>query len=567
MAGTVCLTFDFDALSLWINRRQTSPASLSRGEFGAVAVPRLLQLLSKYSIQSTWFIPGHTIETYRAHCEEVVKAGHEIGLHGYLHETVGELSEQQERVVFRRAFDLVANLTGQPPQGSRTPSWDLTASTVDIMLELDLLYDSSLMSTDYTPFFARRGDHLSAEGAMHFGEATRLVELPVSWSLDDDPHFEYLRGPSGSVLPGLRPADDVFRNWTEDSRDAAQQGFYKACKTAKACRELGLDTHYPYKCKRFRTTIWKQTGIRKRGGTLLLAKAKGLVPVEVALPPHLCEVPATDFLEARLVWDRAARHYTWHLVIEDEKKPEQVQGEGVVAVDLGEIHPAALTDGKETVIIACRAMRANQQYTAKRLSELRSKQARKKKGSRRWKRLQRRTTRFLAKQRRRARDLEHKCSRAVVRVAQEREASLLVIGDVRDVADGKRLAAKSQQKIGVWAHGRLRQYLTYKAEAKGITVLLIDESYTSQTCPRCMQRYKPTGRTFRCPSCGFVAHRDAVGASNILSKHYTGESGHVLPGAPKYRYPFWGKRSCPDTAELAWVPSGRKGRAQEAAPL
>jgi peptidoglycan/xylan/chitin deacetylase (PgdA/CDA1 family) len=136
MAGTVCLTFDFDALSLWINRRQTSPASLSRGEFGAVAVPRILHLLNRYSIQSTWFIPGHTIETYRSHCEEVVKAGYEIGLHGYLHENVGELSEQQERAVFRRAFDLVANLTGQPPQGSRTPSWDLTASTVDIMLEL-----------------------------------------------------------------------------------------------------------------------------------------------------------------------------------------------------------------------------------------------------------------------------------------------------------------------------------------------------------------------------------------------------------------------------------------------
>ena len=64
MAGTVCLTFDFDALSLWISRRQTSPASLSRGEFGAVAVPRILQLLTTYGIQSTWFIPGHTCTGY-----------------------------------------------------------------------------------------------------------------------------------------------------------------------------------------------------------------------------------------------------------------------------------------------------------------------------------------------------------------------------------------------------------------------------------------------------------------------------------------------------------------------
>ena len=87
---------------------------------------------------------------------------------------------------------------------------------------------------------------------------------------------------------------------------------------------------------------------------------------------------------------------------------------------------------------------------------------------------------FLAKQRRRARDLEHKSSRVVVKFAQERHASTLVIGDVRDVADGKHLATKSQQKIGLWAHRRQRQYITSKAEAAGDSVILIDEAYASQ---------------------------------------------------------------------------------------
>jgi transposase len=73
--------------------------------------------------------------------------------------------------------------------------------------------------------------------------------------------------------------------------------------------------------------------------------------------------------------------------------------------------------------------------------------------------------------------------------------------------------------------------------------------------------------TYRCPACGFVAHRDAVGCANILSTHYTGEPGHVLPAPQKYRYPFWGKRSRLDTAEVAWVPTGGAGRAQEAAPF
>lgn len=220
------------------------------------------------------------------------------------------------------------------------------------------------------------------------------------------------------------------------SRDAAQQGFYKACKTAKACRVAGLDVHYPYKRKRWRTTIWKHTGIRKKAGALLLARARGLAPVAVPLPASLCNLAVSVFLEARLVWDRAAHHYTWHLVIEDGASTAPATGDTVVAVDLGEIHPAAATDGSQTVIITCRAMRANQQYTAKRLSELRMKQDRTKKRSRRWKRLQRRKHRFLTKQRRRARDLEHKSSRVVVKFAQERHASTLVIGDVRDVAEG-----------------------------------------------------------------------------------------------------------------------------------
>ena len=88
--------------------------------------------------------------------------------------------------------------------------------------------------------------------------------------------------------------------------------------------------------------------------------------------------------------------------------------------------------------------------------------------------------------------------------------STLVIGDVRDVADGKRLNTKSQQKIGLWSHGRQRSYITYKAEAEGIAVTLVEEAYTSQTCPGtlpdgsgCLQCYKPKGRVYRCPACGF----------------------------------------------------------------
>lgn len=318
---------------------------------------------------------------------------------------------------------------------------------------------------------------------------------------------------------------------------------------------------YPHRRKRFRTTIWKQTGIHVKDGTLSLSRARGLAPVQVALPPHLISLPVGAFLEARLVWDRAARHYTWHLVVEDGQAPDVAPGPGIAAVDLGEVHPAALTDGQETLIISCRALRSNQQYTAKRLSELKASQDRKKRGSRRWRRLQRRKTRFRAKQRRRARDLEHKISRAIVDWAKARQVGKLVVGDVRDVADGKRLNATSQQKIGVWSHGRQRAYLSYKAAAAGITVRLIDEAYTTQTCPGrlpdgqpCQHRYKPKGRVFACPAGGFRAHRDAVGCANILSVAQYGNLGQIEPPSlHRYRHPVaLGKRSRLDAPDLAW---------------
>jgi putative transposase len=354
------------------------------------------------------------------------------------------------------------------------------------------------------------------------------------------------------------------------SRDAAQQAFYKACKTAKT-----NGAHYPHKRKRFRPTIWKNSGIQADDGVMRLALARGHESLLVRLPEHLSVLPQESFREARLVYDRAANRYEWHIVVEDGQELAPAPGERVAAVDLGEIHPASITDGEEAVVITNRALRANSQYTAKRLAEFQHKQAAKVKGSRAWWRLQQRKNRFLAKQRRRRRDMEHKASRAVVDWAVEREVGTLPIGDVQDVADGKRMHAKSQQKIGLWAHGRMRRYITYKAQAAGIEVPdLVDETYSSQTCPQCGRRHKPTGRVYRCPACGFVAHRDVVGSVNILSRYLHGDVGHIIPPSTvKYRQPFgraseietkWpfvleseGKRSPSDTGQVAIAAGSR----------
>ena len=91
---TVCLTFDFDALSGFIARGLTTPTPISRGEFGVVASERIVELLGRYKIPSTWFIPGHTIETYPDACRAIAEAGHEIAHHGWTHQPPATLSRE-----------------------------------------------------------------------------------------------------------------------------------------------------------------------------------------------------------------------------------------------------------------------------------------------------------------------------------------------------------------------------------------------------------------------------------------------------------------------------------------
>jgi putative transposase len=321
------------------------------------------------------------------------------------------------------------------------------------------------------------------------------------------------------------------------SLDAAREGFYNACKTARECRKQGLDTKYPYRRKRFRSTVWKNTAIRKESHTLLLSLARGNEPIRVRLPDGMRDLPADAFREVRLVYSRSG-WYEWHIAVEDGREPEDAPGDGVVAVDPGEIHPLCLTDGQETLIVTARELRAIKRWRNKKLAEIQHKQAAKVKGSRAWWRLQRAKSKLLAKTRRRQRDVEHKVSRAAAEWVREREAGTVVYGDVRDVGDGKRLHRQSQQTVSQWTHGKVRAYLTYKVEEFGVKVQLQDEAYTTRICPGCKHEHKPRGRVYACPVCGLRAHRDAVGAANILSLYLEGEMGHIQPTTPKYRQPF-----------------------------
>jgi len=211
-----CLTFDFDAMSGFIARGMTSATPVSRGEFGAdVATPRILDLLKKYRIPSSWYIPGHTLETYPDRCKEVYDAGHEIGHHGWSHVPPALLSRQEEEEGLIRANEQIKKLTGRYARGYRSPAWDLSPHSVELLLKHGFIYDSSMMGNDFTPYRVRQGDLITLDQPAVFGKTTRLIEMPVSWTLDDHPHFEFIRTKEW-ILPGLMNANLVLDDWIND---------------------------------------------------------------------------------------------------------------------------------------------------------------------------------------------------------------------------------------------------------------------------------------------------------------------------------------------------------------
>jgi peptidoglycan/xylan/chitin deacetylase (PgdA/CDA1 family) len=213
----VTIGFDFDAISGFIARGLTSPTPISRGEFGPVAVPRILDLLAKYRVPATWFIPGHTLETYPDECRRVLDAGHEIGHHGWTHLPPNEMSLEKEEWGLVRANEQIRKLSGRYARGYRSPSWDLSPNTLDLLLKHGFVYDSSMMGNDHVPYRVRSGDVIELEKPAAFGKPTPLIEMPVSWTLDDYPHFEFLRT-KATILQGLMNAGAVLENWIDDFR-------------------------------------------------------------------------------------------------------------------------------------------------------------------------------------------------------------------------------------------------------------------------------------------------------------------------------------------------------------
>lgn len=218
MSLSCALTFDFDAFSVWIGSyKSRNPSTVSRGELGAVAVPRILALLERHRLPATFCIPGHTALAYPDLVKRIRDGGHEIAHHGWVHENPADFDEAGERANLERGLEALQRVAGVTPHGYRSPAWDVSERTVPLLLEYGFRYDSSLMGGDFLPYYARQGDRFDAVSPYRFGRNVDLVELPVSWLLDDFPHFEHAED-----NPGLAAPSKVEEIWAAEFAWAAE---------------------------------------------------------------------------------------------------------------------------------------------------------------------------------------------------------------------------------------------------------------------------------------------------------------------------------------------------------
>jgi peptidoglycan/xylan/chitin deacetylase (PgdA/CDA1 family) len=178
----VALSFDADHETIPLRDADPSPMRISQGQYGnRQGVPRIRRLLESHGVPATFFYPAVSALLHPAEVQGVSADGHEIGIHSWIHELNTTLPAEDERDLTLRAADVLTRLTGKPPVGMRTASWDFSPNTLDIIREMGLLYDSSLMADD-DPYELTDG-----------GEPTGIVELPPEWIRDDAVYFGMLR--------------------------------------------------------------------------------------------------------------------------------------------------------------------------------------------------------------------------------------------------------------------------------------------------------------------------------------------------------------------------------------
>ena len=228
MAKEILCAFgvDVDAVAGWLGSYggEDSPDDISRGMFaGEVGTPRLVNLFKRLGVKTTWFIPGHSIETFPEQTAMVVEAGHEIGIHGYTHENPISMTREQEEAVLDKCIDLVTKVSGRRPTGYVAPWWEFSPVTNELLLKRGIKYDHSLMHKDFEPYYVRVGDSWTLIDyskkpqewmkPLERGVETDLIEIPGSWYLDDLPPMMFIKkAPNSHGFVNPRHLEEIWRD-------------------------------------------------------------------------------------------------------------------------------------------------------------------------------------------------------------------------------------------------------------------------------------------------------------------------------------------------------------------
>ena len=291
--------------------------------------------------------------------------------------------------------------------------------------------------------------------------------------------------------------------------------YYSALCSFFSRRKRDPKSRPPYKTRKYHTFTWRATGISIQGDKMRLSMGKGREPVLIRVTKQFRKVP----VEVSMIYNRQNHQFEFHATFQVKPTKHRPKKRSASAVDMGEIHPISAFDGQQAMIINGRFIRSIKQYRNKFLARINQKISRCKRGSHRWKTLKAAKNRVLTKIKNQIKDVEHKVTSFFVSACRVNRAQTIVLGDLKHIRQSIDYGKNANQKLHQWNFGKIRSMITYKAENVGIEVKTESEKYTSQTCPACKHKHKPSGRVYKCPKCKWTGHRDVVGASNIWTKY------------------------------------------------
>lgn len=269
-----------------------------------------------------------------------------------------------------------------------------------------------------------------------------------------------------------------------------------------------INCRLPKKRRWYFNIIYKKSAIRLKNNKLILSNGKGNKPLEIEWNFNIPKMIKISFNKVKMCYQINAIYDTTSL---------ENNNDNFAGIDLGEIHIAVVNTGENTYIINGRKFRSKRRYQNKAKAKLEYLLSKKQRGSKRRKKLVKKKNRILTNLNNQIKDICQKQTTKLVSLLNKDKVKTVGIGDLTGIRNNIDYSKKVNQKLHQWNFSKITQMITYKSEKLGMIVKKVSERHTSQTCPLCLLRHKPSNRNYKC-KCGFKFHRDGVGAINIRSR-------------------------------------------------